>query len=112
MPKAPAIHWSAFKTARVLTNPPPGSGIMLIRMLQTLEQFDLRSLGHNTPEYISVVSEVMKRAQIDKDQLIGDPAKARRKLGWKPEVTFKQLVHLMADADLELVQQEMRHASL
>ena len=32
--------------------------------------------------------------------LIGDPSKARDKLGWKPAVSFQQLVHLMVDADL------------
>jgi GDPmannose 4,6-dehydratase len=33
--------------------------------------------------------------------LIGDPSKAQQKLGWKPSVTFKELVHLMVDADLQ-----------
>jgi GDPmannose 4,6-dehydratase len=35
------------------------------------------------------------------DLLIGDPAKAHKQLGWKPEVTFKQLIHMMVDADIE-----------
>jgi GDPmannose 4,6-dehydratase len=35
------------------------------------------------------------------DLLIGDPAKARRELGWQPTVTFKTLVEMMVDADLE-----------
>lgn len=33
------------------------------------------------------------------DLLIGDPAKARKQLGWKPRVKFKELVELMIDAD-------------
>jgi gamma-glutamyltranspeptidase/glutathione hydrolase len=65
--------WGEYRGLRIATNPPPGSGVMLIRMLQTLEHFDLKSLGYNTPEYVAVVSEAMKRAQIDKDRLIGDP---------------------------------------
>jgi GDPmannose 4,6-dehydratase len=32
--------------------------------------------------------------------LIGDPAKAKRKLGWKPDVSFEQLVERMVKADL------------
>ncbi len=32
--------------------------------------------------------------------LIGDPTKAKTKLGWKPSVTFTELVHLMVDTDL------------
>ncbi|HYD35320.1 MAG TPA: GDP-mannose 4,6-dehydratase [Vitreimonas sp.] len=35
------------------------------------------------------------------DLLIGDPTKAQTKLGWKPSVTFAQLVELMVNADLE-----------
>jgi len=34
------------------------------------------------------------------DLLIGDPAKARERLGWQPSVTFEQLVEMMVDADL------------
>jgi GDPmannose 4,6-dehydratase len=35
------------------------------------------------------------------DLLIGDPSNARRELGWQPKVTFKQLVEMMVDADIE-----------
>jgi GDPmannose 4,6-dehydratase len=34
------------------------------------------------------------------DLLIGDPVKAREKLGWKPEVGFEELIRMMVDADL------------
>ena len=33
--------------------------------------------------------------------LIGDPSKAKQKLGWEPSVTFPQLVGLMVEADLQ-----------
>lgn len=33
--------------------------------------------------------------------LVGDPSKAMRKLGWQPAVTFRELVQIMVDADLE-----------
>lgn len=36
--------------------------------------------------------------------LVGNPEKARRILGWSPSVAFEELVHMMVDADLELVQ--------
>jgi GDPmannose 4,6-dehydratase len=35
------------------------------------------------------------------DLLLGDPSKARRALGWEPEVSFEQLVRMMVDADLK-----------
>lgn len=40
------------------------------------------------------------------DLLIGDGAKARKKLNWEPKVKFKELVRIMVDADLELAKKE------
>ena len=34
------------------------------------------------------------------DLLLGDASKARRELGWAPKVTFRELVHMMVDADM------------
>lgn len=63
-----------YRGHRLTTNQPPGGGIMLAQMLNTLENFDLKSLGHNSPEYIRVLAEAMKLATIDKDAHVGDPA--------------------------------------
>lgn len=38
--------------------------------------------------------------------LIGEPSKAKRVLGWKPKVTFKELTQLMAEADWKLAKQK------
>jgi GDPmannose 4,6-dehydratase len=40
------------------------------------------------------------------DLLLGDSSKARKVLGWKPKVGFKELVKMMVDADMVLAQQE------
>jgi GDPmannose 4,6-dehydratase len=37
------------------------------------------------------------------DHLIGDPAKARARLGWEPQVNFEDLIRMMVDADLRLL---------
>ena len=65
--------WGEYRGHRIASNPPPGGGIMVIEMLQMLEHFDLAALGHNSPDYIRIVSEVMKRATVDKDRHVGDP---------------------------------------
>jgi gamma-glutamyltranspeptidase / glutathione hydrolase len=57
----------------IATPPPPGGGIVVAEMLRILERFDLTALGHNAPEYIRVIAEVMKIAGGDKDRHIGDP---------------------------------------
>ena len=54
--------------------PPPSGGIMVAEMLRILESFDLAALGHNSAEYIRIISEAMKIAGRDKDLHIGDPA--------------------------------------
>uniref|UniRef100_UPI003B5284B1 gamma-glutamyltransferase n=1 Tax=Roseovarius indicus TaxID=540747 RepID=UPI003B5284B1 len=72
----PQIHEpvvSDYRQYRVTTNQPPGGGLMLSLMLNILEHFDLAAMGHNSVEYLRVVSEAMKRATIDKDAGIGDP---------------------------------------
>ncbi|MBN1202465.1 MAG: GDP-mannose 4,6-dehydratase [Anaerolineae bacterium] len=43
----------------------------------------------------------MRPAEVD--LLVGNSAKAGEKLGWEPDITFEQLIHMMLDADLELL---------
>jgi GDPmannose 4,6-dehydratase len=40
------------------------------------------------------------------DTLLGDPTKAKTKLGWQPKVTFKELVKEMIESDLQLAQKD------
>ncbi len=40
------------------------------------------------------------------ETLLGDPAKAKQKLGWQPQVSFEALVHEMVDEDLELARRD------
>lgn len=58
----------------IATNHPPGGGVMVLKMLNTLENFDLAAMGHNSIEYVRTVTETMKRATSDKDNFVGDPA--------------------------------------
>jgi gamma-glutamyltranspeptidase/glutathione hydrolase len=48
-------------------------GPSLIQTLNILEGYDLRSLGHNSPEYIHRVTEALKLAYADRDTYYGDP---------------------------------------
>ncbi len=54
----------------------------------------------NWKEYVnSNVSEHMRPAEVD--YLIGDASKAKNELGWFPKTSFKKLVEMMVDSDLE-----------
>lgn len=65
--------WGTYRGLRLATNRPPGGGVMLVEMLNILEDFDLKAMGHNSPDYIATVAEAMKIATVDKDMKVGDP---------------------------------------
>ena len=52
----------------------------------------------NWQDYVKFDERYLRPAEVD--LLIGDPAKAKKQLGWEPSVTFEELVKLMVDADL------------
>ena len=56
-------------------------------------------VGLHWQDHVKVDPKYFRPAEVD--ILLGDPTKARTKLGWTPRVTFKELVHLMVDADME-----------
>ncbi len=59
--------------------------------------------GLEWQKHVKLDPKFLRPAEVDR--LIGDASKARKALGWKPDVDFKGLVTMMVDADLE------RHAS-
>jgi GDPmannose 4,6-dehydratase len=67
----------------------------------SVREFLELAFGHvnlNWQDYVEFDERYLRPAEVD--LLIGDPTKAREKLGWEPTVTFEELVHLMVDADL------------
>ncbi|HET7286438.1 MAG TPA: GDP-mannose 4,6-dehydratase [Pyrinomonadaceae bacterium] len=49
-------------------------------------------------QFVEIDPRYFRPAEVD--LLVGDASKARRKLGWEPKITFKELVRTMVDADL------------
>lgn len=58
----------------ITSNHPPGGGVMVLEMLNILEHFDLTAMGHTSVDFVRTLTEVMKRATVDKDRFVGDPA--------------------------------------
>ena len=48
-------------------------GAVLLQALNILEHFELRTMGHNTPRYIHIVTEALKLALADRERYYGDP---------------------------------------
>ena len=63
-----------FDKYEIITMGPPSSGgIHIIQMLNILEKFDLKELGHNSASYGALLSEVMKYAYADRSKYLADP---------------------------------------
>jgi GDPmannose 4,6-dehydratase len=56
-------------------------------------------VGLNWEDYVVVDPELVRPAEVD--FLLGDSTKAREKLGWKPRVSFEQLIQMMVEQDLK-----------
>ncbi len=57
-------------------------------------------------KYVTLDETYLRPTEVD--VLIGDASKARKVLNWQPKVSFKELVAMMVDADLELAEREKR----
>ena len=78
-------------------------------VIATNETYSVRDLvnvafdqvGLNPDDYVKLDPKFLRPAEVE--HLIGNPAKAKEKLGWEPRTTFDELIRLMVDADLELL---------
>jgi GDPmannose 4,6-dehydratase len=71
--------------------------------VQELVQCAFAHVGLDWQQHVRV-DPALQRGAAELHRLIGNPAKARAQLGWKAEVDFTRLVHLLVDADLERLQ--------
>jgi GDPmannose 4,6-dehydratase len=61
-------------------------------------------VGLNYQDYVTVDPKFFRPAEVD--VLLGNPAKAREKLGWSATTTLEELITMMVDADLRRVERE------
>lgn len=68
----------------------------------SIHEFLSAAFGHvnlNWQDYVEFDERYLRPTEVE--LLIGDPTKAKQKLGWEPSVTFEELVNLMVEADLK-----------
>jgi GDPmannose 4,6-dehydratase len=63
-------------------------------------------VGLNWKKHVSLNPQLLRPAEVD--HLIADYTKARQKLGWKPKVSFEDLVKMMVSSDLERLQARVK----
>ncbi len=61
-------------------------------------------------KYVKFDEKYMRPAEVD--LLIGDYAKAKKKLNWEPKTDFKGLVKMMVDADMKLVKSQIQNTQI
>ncbi|MDQ3570267.1 MAG: GDP-mannose 4,6-dehydratase [Actinomycetota bacterium] len=69
-------------------------------------QLAFERAGLNFEDHVVIDPAFIRPAEVD--LLVGDAGKAKAALGWKPGVSFQELVHMMVDADLQLVARRQR----
>jgi GDPmannose 4,6-dehydratase len=78
--------------------------------VQRLVELAFKHAGLDWREFVKTDPRFLRPAEVD--HLIGNPAKARRVLGWEPRVGFEQLVQMMVDADIERQEMAVRVGAL
>lgn len=64
----------SYRGYEVVSMPPPSSGgVHIVQMLNALEEFPIKEMGHNSADTVHVMTEVMRRAYADRSHYLGDP---------------------------------------
>ena len=89
----------------MLQQPEPDDYVIATGETHSVREFLEVSFGHlglDWKKHVEIDPRYYRPAEVD--LLIGDPSKAKKKLGWVPKVTFTELAKLMVDADLKDLQ--------
>ena len=95
----------ALIAVRTLTKEDYGYYSLATNETHTVQEFVEVAFAHaglDWKEFVKYDARYERPAEVD--LLIGDPAKAKKQLGWEPKVRFKELVQIMVDADVEMLE--------
>jgi GDPmannose 4,6-dehydratase len=93
---------------RMLQQDEPGDYVLATGETHTVRELvneAFSRVGFDWHDYVVVDQRFVRPAEVD--LLLGDPSKAKRLLGWEPQVTFTGLVDMMVDADMERLRKEI-----
>ena len=63
-------------------------------------------VGLDYEKYVVIDPKFYRPAEVD--LLLGDPTKAEKQLGWKAKTSLEELIHMMVDADMKRVENELK----
>jgi GDPmannose 4,6-dehydratase len=73
--------------------------------VRELVECAFQRVGLDWGEHVQI-DESLLRGRAELHNLVGNPARARERLGWKPDVSFTELVHMLVDAELARLEPE------
>ena len=88
----------------MLQQPEADDYVIATNETHSIREFLELAFGHaglDWQKHVEIDARYYRPAEVD--LLIGDPGKAKRKLGWEPKTKFTELVKLMVDADIQLL---------
>jgi GDPmannose 4,6-dehydratase len=94
---------------RMMQQPEPDDYVIATNQSHTVRELCEIAFSHaglDWQEHVAIDPKFVRPAEVD--LLIGNPAKAKAKLGWEPTVSFRQLVQMMVDADLKRLREGAR----
>ncbi|NEQ68657.1 MAG: GDP-mannose 4,6-dehydratase [Symploca sp. SIO1B1] len=94
----------------MLQQPEPDDYVVATGETHSIREFLDVAFGYvnlDWHDYVEFDPRYLRPAEVD--LLVGDPTKAKQKLGWEPSVTFEGLVKLMVNADLRAMGQDLPH---
>lgn len=97
----------------MLQQPSGDDYVMATGQAASVRDFVEASFAHvdlDWDRYVEVDPTYFRPAEVD--ALIGDPAKAEKRLGWKPQTHWRELAQLMVDADMALLDDELSGRSV
>ena len=62
--------------------------------------FEIAGIPDGVERYVKIDDEFKRPSEVD--LLIGDASKAKKKLNWEPQVSFRELIELMLENDLRI----------
>lgn len=69
------------------------------RSVRELAEIAFAYVGLSAEQHIVLDAKLLRPAEVD--TLVGDTAKAKVRLGWRPRVSFKEMIHMMVETDLK-----------
>ena len=67
--------------------------------VQELVEISFGRLELKWKDYVVIDPALLRPAEVD--HLVGDPSRAKKELGWEPQVSFQELIEMMVEADLD-----------